>query len=96
MSEAVDYCLMTLCKLALSQVNRQPFQAAHIEIVNELYDFHNISIDDRRPQEDLLTCVSVGLGSSTTGQSPWLPRTDFDLGIYMMSRDSMGISALEP
>jgi hypothetical protein len=40
MGQAIDRRLMTFRKLALCEVNDQPFQAAHIEIVDKLYDSH--------------------------------------------------------
>jgi hypothetical protein len=33
---------MTFCKLALREVNGESFQAAHIEIVDKLYDAHGV------------------------------------------------------
>jgi len=40
--QTIDYWLMTFCKLALREINGEPFQAAHIEIVDKLYDSHGV------------------------------------------------------
>jgi hypothetical protein len=40
MSQAVNKSLMTLHELTAREVNDQPFQATHIEIVDKLYDSH--------------------------------------------------------
>ena len=42
MGEAVDGRLMTVRELTVREVEYQPFQATHIEIVDELYDAHGV------------------------------------------------------
>jgi hypothetical protein len=44
MGEAVDCRFMTFGQLALGEVNCEPFQATHIEIVDKLNDAHGVQI----------------------------------------------------
>jgi hypothetical protein len=39
-NEAIDNRLMAFRELAMCQINGEPFQTAHIEIVDKLYDSH--------------------------------------------------------
>jgi len=44
MGEAVDQRLMTVSELTLSEIEYEPLEAAHVEIIDELYDAHGVQV----------------------------------------------------